>query len=64
MDETAGSVGDTGITLAEAYAASVDWLKTNWLRTLIVSILSFIVAWGWNMWLMAYRLQERAAFGM
>ena len=45
------------ISINEALEASVDWLKKNWWRTLIVSALSFAVAWLWNMWLMAYRLE-------
>ena len=45
------------IPFNEALEASVDWLRKNWWRTLIVSAASFIVAWVWNMWLMAYRLE-------
>src|SRR3954462_1262890 len=45
------------IPFSQALEASVDWLKKNWWRTLIVSAASFVVAWLWNMWLMAYRLE-------
>ena len=31
----------------------VRWVKKNWLRTLLFSIISFVVAWVWNTYLMA-----------
>jgi hypothetical protein len=45
------------VSFSQALDASVDWVKRNWWRTLIVSGASFVVAWLWNMWLMAYRLE-------
>ena len=44
------------VSLKDALDASVSWLKRNWWRMVIVSAASFVVAWVWNVWLMAYRL--------
>src|SRR3954464_16043760 len=42
---------------SEVVRECVDWFKRNWWRTLIISAVSFIVAWAWNVYLMAYRLE-------
>ena len=42
---------------SEVVRECVDWFKRNWWRTLIISAVSFVVAWVWNIWLMAYRLE-------
>lgn len=34
-----------------------QWLRQNWLRTVIVSLISFTVSWGWNTYLMAKKLE-------
>src|SRR5947207_1750038 len=57
MAEAAAAASSAGVSFMDMARAAVDWLKRNWLRALIVSAISFGVAWLWNMWLMAYRLQ-------
>src|SRR4051794_1429629 len=43
--------------MSEVVRECVDWFKRNWWRTLIISAVSFGVAWVWNVWLMAYKLE-------
>src|SRR4051794_10074204 len=57
MAEAAAPAPNASVSFMDMARAAIDWLKRNWLRTLIVSVISFGLAWLWNMWLMAYRLQ-------
>ncbi len=40
---------------------SWKWLRKNWIRTLIFSVLSFVIAWAWNVWIMARKLEGSVA---
>ena len=40
---------------------SWKWLRKNWIRTLVFSLLSFVIAWGWNVWIMARKLEGSVA---
>ena len=43
------------------FRESWRWLRKNWLRTLIFSVLSFLIAWAWNVWIMARKLEGSVA---
>ena len=43
------------------FRESWRWLRKNWLRTLIFSVLSFVIAWAWNVWIMARKLEGSVA---
>ncbi len=40
---------------------SWKWLRKNWIRTLVFSIISFAIAWAWNVWIMARKLEGSVA---
>ena len=40
---------------------SWKWLRKNWIRTLVFSLLSFVIVWGWNVWIMARKLEGSVA---
>src|SRR5947207_1316621 len=52
----ADSASAAVFSITDILRESGEWLRKNWLRTLIVSAVSFGAAWVWNMWIMAYHL--------
>jgi hypothetical protein len=45
------------VSFREVLRGSREWLKRNWVRTLIFSVLSFLVGWVWNTYIMAKGLE-------
>ena len=60
MSTAAASPGGLLPTRA-LFHESWKWLRKNWMRTLIFSVLSFLIAWVWNVWIMARKLEGSVA---
>ena len=60
MSTAAASPGGLLPTRA-LFHESWKWLRKNWIRTLIFSVLSFLIAWIWNVWIMARKLEGSVA---